>query len=478
MKKAVRISVVILSIFAVCVLVSCSFKKPNTESLTNDLNQRLASYDSFEVNVTLDMQYFVDDVALNVHSEGREIFAGLTSGDFQTYMKYRTKVTSEKSEYEQTNTTTEGYYDGKYFLTTNGDYFKQKIYSNLSTDEARDFVIVGDMIGFDTYLNCKNKSTSVGDDGSITMILSGYSKGTLEEICDQFGIDQYILGAMISDVKVCIIADESYLVREIQLEFVFEKAKDEENATTAKIVAEYVKFGEARVTPEMVNLQHHTEIEDIRVLKMIENMMYDLYNSSSNSFDISVTQTVEIVGETDTQKLSQKVAYGNDKDGYFFKIEDNLRNEIVEYKNGKQTTSSLSEDGYSDSVDKTDFEAKSEIVSLINTCGYSIPNVTDIKMTSEGVYELKCSYSIRYRGSSVILTGWNVQNIDQTIKITTQNDQIVKIESQVEITGIYKYYQYGYIGVITVDSTVEFEAQEKDNVALDANVTNGLVDIQ
>ena len=453
MKKQVGIFAIMFAMIAIVTLSSCSTQKPVTESLTNDIGEKIASCDSFETKITMDIKYFTDDgAAVNAYAEGREIVSGLMSGDFQMYMKLRTEVSSEKLEEKQTTTVTEGYYGGKYFLTTRGDYYKQDIYSDLTTEEARDFVI-GNGVGFDIYFDCKKTSSSAQDDGSTMLFLSGYSEKTVDVICNHFGVDDSVFGAKVSDVNVCITVDESYLVKDMTQEFVFEKTEEQENVPIVKIVAEYSKFDEARIPPEMVNLTHHTEVYDIRILKKIDNMLYDLYNSSYGSFDLSICQTEKLMGQEETKKESQRIFYGNDENGYFFNIEDDFREQITKYKNGNQSTEDLQGMQLS-SETKSEFEAKKYISSLINTAGFNISSVTDIKKISNGVYELSCSNKVPYKQ---VYQGWTTKGVEQILTITVVDDKIVKIESQMKITGEYASYPHYFKGSITIDSTVDFQ---------------------
>ena len=88
----------------------------------------MGSFDSFQISLTMDVVYFVDGKAVNAYSEGNQITTGIVSGNFQTYTKTETEISSENLEENQKITSKEGYYNGNYFLTTKGDYYNQKIY--------------------------------------------------------------------------------------------------------------------------------------------------------------------------------------------------------------------------------------------------------------------------------------------------------------------------------------------------------------
>lgn len=466
MKKATRFLAALLALIMIFALSSCSLigplfkgspsEKTEVQKLMTKINDKMSSYDSFEIAMTMDIKYFVDDVAASAYTEGKQITTGLVSGDFQTYTKMDTEVSSDNLDEKQKVSSKEGYYDGKYFLTTKGDYYNQKIYSPLTAQEAYDFVMEHGM-SFGGYLNCENAKASTKDNGDIVFACSGYSKAVLENIYDYFGIDDSIFDVGIADVEVSITADSSYCVREVSLDFIFEKSENANNASEMKIVEKYSAFDEAYIDPAMINLEKHTEVYDIRILKEIDDMLDDIYESSSGSFDLSISQTQELMGRTYTGEETDKVIYGKDENGYFYDIESNVNGSdtTIKYRDGYKKTFYSPDDSMAEP--QSEREARKYIESLINTGGFSIPCVSNIEKVSEGVYRVVCeNQAVSYRS-------WKVNGVTQTITFTVDKDKIVKIVSQVYISGYYVNGNQYYGSSMTIDSIVDFEPQKNDN---------------
>lgn len=461
MKKTMRILSLLLVLVSIFALSSCSTrsdeKKTEALELMENINEKMGSFDSFQISLTMDVVYFVDGKAVNAYSEGNQITAGIVSGNFQTYTKTETEISSENLEENQKITSKEGYYNGNYFLTTKGDYYNQKIYSPLTTQEAFEFVLDGG-ITFSGYFDCKNIETSIDDNGGHRVTSSGYSKEAIDLVCDHYGIDKLLFEKDIVDVQTVIITDSSYCVSEVSLDFVFEGAEKEDNGYKLKIVEKYSAFNEAHIYAAMVNLSNHVEVYDIRILKAIDDMMDDLYNRSSGSFELSSTETEEGIGQTYTNEKFYDVVYGENESGYHYTLTD--KNGITtQYKDGYETE--LGEAGFADAftMPMTETEAKNKINSFINSGGFSVAGVTDIKKISDGVYEISCQNNLMY---DRVNQGWELRKVIQTITFTVENNKIIKIESNVYVSGVYKYYQHHFDVTKTIDTVVDFQPQKPD----------------
>jgi len=463
MKKVTRFLTALLALIIIFALSSCSLTSPlfkgNTkeQKMMTKINDKMGSYDSFEIALTMDIKYFVDDVAASAYTEGKQMTTGLVSGDFQTYTKTETEVSSDDLDEKQRVSSKEGYYDGKYFLTTKSDYYNQKIYSPLTAQEAYEFVMEHGM-SFSGYLNCENAKVSTKDNGDVVFACSGYSKAALENIYDYFGVDDSIFDVEISDVEVTITADSSYCVKEVSLDFVFEKSDNSNKANEMKIVEKYSAFNETHIDPAMINLKNHTEVYDIRILREIDDMLNDLYDSSYKQFDLSVSQTEKMMGKTYSKEGSSEVVYGENENGYFYEIKKD-NGDIIKYEDGYEKL--INSNGGTDSSEAcSEEEARTYVESLINTGGFYIPGVTDIEKISEGVYQFVCSNKAAYE---TVYQGWRLGGVNQTITFTVDKGKIVKIVSNVRISGEYIQYPNYYGVSITIDSTLDFEPQKNEN---------------
>ena len=112
-------------------------------------------------------------------------------------------------------------------------------------------------------------------------------------------------------------------------------------------------------------------------------------------------------------------------------------------------------------IEQTEKEAREYIEQLVDIACYDFSRVTEIEIPEEGVYKLRID-SVNKHVYKSVFEGIDITGLDgrytsgaQIITFTVENDEIVKIENELEINGriVKNYNSYG-MGVDFFSTTV------------------------
>ena len=112
-------------------------------------------------------------------------------------------------------------------------------------------------------------------------------------------------------------------------------------------------------------------------------------------------------------------------------------------------------------IEQTEKEAREYIEQLVDIACYDFSRVTEIEIPEEGVYKLSID-SVNKHVYKSVFEGIDITGLDgrytsgaQIITFTVENDEIVKIENELEINGriVKNYNSYG-MGVDFFSTTV------------------------
>ncbi|MBQ3489098.1 MAG: hypothetical protein IJA86_00725 [Clostridia bacterium] len=466
MKKIITVFLAIcmcLSVMTACSLFQ--FKPENAKELWDKINETMEKLDSYEADGTGTFSFHMKDIPfskdITTEFTTKTIVSGTNGKDFYYYSAsdFTIKTGLLKTE---TIKTIEAFHDGKMFVSSenNGSSAanNQKLYSSLSAEEymayrENQYEDVDDI----DFTDCSNTTFTHNEDETWSLLYSGYSPKSMAQIIDSFGLDNEVFDFDIQDMEVNIQVDKKFRIKEIKIKFIFDEA-DAETAPVFEVAVQYSNYNEATLITNTINPNNYKEIADCRLLSGFEDMIKKLEEDKDGSFVLEIEQTsfIPYNNKTESYTETNHVTYG-EKDGqYFYNITSNSTNYDnlkISYANGMQTFEIL---GVKQTQEQSEDEAKITINDLINTAKYSARYVSDIKKLEDGVYEVQCDDPDESAYRNLYANyGGTLLALQQTLKITVKDGNIVKIENEtsakgnVKLSGPYVEMQFTLVSTNT-----------------------------
>ncbi len=436
----------IFSIFlAVCiclsVMTSCSlfqFKPKTANELWEKIDATMNKLNSYEADGTGKLTFQAMGFPVASELTMKTIVTDNNKKDFYYYSASEITVKMDIPFMEQSETTKsiEAFHNGKMFISTESADSVQKFCSSLTADEYAEYrekqSTDSDDIQFD---DCTNAAFTHNEDETWTLSYSGYTKKTINQMMDSFGMNEETLDFDIEDMEITIQADKKFRVMEMKIKFVFD-AENTSSAPTFEMTTKYSNYNEVTPITDTLNPDDYKEIEDCRLLSDFEDMIEKLEDDKDGSFVMEMEQTISVLGQKETYTETDTVSYG-EKDGkYFYDVtvkSTSYNNLKITYENGTQT---LTLHGKNTTQEQTETEARAFINDLINTAKYGANHVSDIKKLEDGVYEIQCD-NPDSSAFQAVFEGYNgnLTSIQQILKITVKDGGIVKIENDTSAEG-------------------------------------------
>jgi len=405
-------------------------KEPESASEVMDkITETMGALSSYETELNGELRYYVDGGLVEMIVTGKGYESGIGSVDYRFYADEKLVVNMYSLSVSEIVLSRRAYIDGKCFVYDSTPTSLRKLCSSMSVDEFADF-IDGDSFDFLDYSECANKSFQKNEDGGWTVNYAGYSKKTVNKLEGLLGTDEQTVGSEILDMEITFVADAEFRLTEVEANVMYEQPADKSKTPTFVVSTSYGKYNNAD-TSESVNKNEYTEVDDLKVIGEIADMIEAYGENKEGRF--SVKNEVKS-DQTLIYLENYQASYGVDNSGYTYEINSEVNGEKVDvkYTNGVVTIT------YEDSVQQalqTPEQAKQSINGLINSAKYGELRASDIKKVEEGVYEITCKsvdaalYETQLRALGLTCDFANPQKITVTVK----NGEITEIHSEVYV---------------------------------------------
>lgn len=452
MKYIARSFIVILVLSLILALTAC--QKPEQEkyvpesavALWEKVDETMNTMESMEMRRTVNAVFYNGGYEFSLDGSSY-IF---TSKETH-YTESDVLLSCEDVSLEQTNHMVEAYHDGKMYIATNDGTYDQKLCSAM-THEEYDQIQTGTLTEDLDLADCTGAEFSQKEDGTWSLEFSGYTKKTIDKMLESFSITQDMLGVPIADVKVSLSANPDFLVQ--KMEFSFDLTVEDEGMTPAFLVtAEYSNYNTAVFDATKLKIEEFAQVDDVRVLEALQTLLKERQDAASGKFTLDLKNTYQLQGQTSASQEKDVVTYGRKNGAYYYQITSEMEGQSFEirYQNGEQ---SVTAGGQTNTAAQTEEEAKFFIDGLINSAKYNSSAITGIQKLDEGVYLLTGEQS--NLDQTMGLSGVDVTSANQECKVTFENSKLMKIESQITISGIYE----GETVTATTESVVVFDDTE------------------
>lgn len=280
----------------------------------------------------------------------------------------------------------EGFQNGKMFVrneqTEDGVVTQnQKMYSLIT---AADFKAYMDWASSDLAVNattCKKALYSAGQDGGAVLTFSKFTDEALRTL--DFGVGDF--NAVFEDefelvdvIYTVYVSADSTVTKE-QMNFIFDYADDADAGSYCSLSAQTVYSKINTTLPyETVSLTGYREVDDLRVVNVLDKLLNDFVNGDSGEFSMHSDVEVVLAGYTDVSEVVQTGSFSktNGKYGFEIMIDRDGTISTVAYANGVLYT----KDGqteYSESA------ARSVVRSGVDPAEISMSDVEDISLVTQ-----------------------------------------------------------------------------------------------
>ena len=406
---------------------SCSRGPKTPEALLIAMDTAMRDVDSYEVDSSLDMKTYVNSYEYTCKADSKDIVIGLNSGEFYYYGKASSTVESPALGIKEDLEVINSYDGGKYLICTEGVGISQNIFSEMTDEEAREYV-KGNLTDTDVS-GCDSIEMTKNEDETYTLVFSGFKKDVIDSFTESAGIDATLFEKEVKDIKQTVIVDVSFFIKSITFELVFDTADSTKNIPEVIFKSEYSNYGKASKHPVAPDFSESQKVYDVRVLATLRDMLAEKKNSNEElvSFRLKILHKAKYRGRVEESTEEYTVRYGVKDSGYYYDVQMSLAGNKyrIRYEDGKQTVTYKSN---SKVEDQTETEARAFIGGLISTVGYNASYISDIQKNEENVYILASQSLPSAVSISLVQDGGSIDSSSNEMTFKLADGQIKSIK--------------------------------------------------
>ena len=346
-------------------------------------------------------------------------------------------------------TLSEGYENGKMFLTSEANEKKQRIWSEISAKEYTKYMENSSDSSFPDEEDAATKIYRKEEDGSITLIYKDFSKEELEAFeADISGILAFFGdGCDLADLELTVSITDDFYPETVSLDIRFKGAADAEDIPVFTMKAEYRDINKAQA-PDPINLTEFKQVGDIRYLHKFDDKYTELSNSNEGEFvleiESEVTSAARIQRNHEYESVNFKRYDGNCK--YTISTQIDGKKYEIRYANGeervyliKEKSGFMLEDTYEmlSTTKKSQKEAEAYLRSLLNPMSFSKKDVVDITVSENVenlvIFELDTVSNESFELVAQQLNGTLV-SASYTVAVEFEKDNLSEVETVVSLT--------------------------------------------
>ena len=417
------------------------------EQALQNMDVQMEALQSYRADVTMDFVLYNGDTKWKGELTSiviEDVGDGL--GDYYSYTEIRNTMPGVKIY------SIDAYCDGYGYQSYTCNDQRRKLRSKM---RASEFIKYregdSDIIDFD-YIDCQNTTFETTDKG-YTVSCSDYSAENLRAMAVATGISELVDDAL-QDMQVTILLDKDYLPIEIDLELVFDSERYyKDTRPYFRMLIEFSEYNAAEHILRTIEPEDYTEIEDLSLLKELEQKIAETVNVKKGSFVRETAQNVTFGKEiTNTSQVDVSVTFSNTKEGFSFKADmaDNDVGRTVTYANGDMI--GLDAPDGSKINRMTDAQAKAELLSWINdpSIGYTYTRVLNIEKTKTGYLVTMIPAENGFVDQVSDAINISLREESETIEFVFKWGKLVKLIHSFEASTKLAGQDFTYAGSVTV----------------------------
>lgn len=419
---------------------SCSGGKPvSADDLVDKIEVAMDKLKSLRQDMTTSFTYKLNGETVTGSVSGYAVFTGMRNDKFSMYETSTAVVTV--AEEVITNKSTIAYSDGKMYISNRSEDDSSKLCSKISKDEFLEYrSMLGENI-FHFFGGSKKTYEKQGRSGW-SAEFSGFEKDEAVSIADKIGMNAIMYNDPVSDVRIEILADSKFRLKEIEITVISESSTA---LFTTKI--EYSDFNKTK--KKDFNTSGYTEVDDAGVANLLSKAINDKMSNITGS--LTYTNFQKVVKRDDRDNIDTVLEetgtanyqiYGR-AISYNIKSKVGSQNVQLDYMLGTQA---ITVGGKTVRQDMDPFGAYAILNSLICGGEYQAEYVKDVEKISDGVFKLQLEQSDIDEIKDLV-DGY--ESYTWYVTATFNGAEIEKIEEYIEVTGA----QYCYV----IERSVAFD---------------------
>lgn len=400
------------------------------EYIMNKADERVEGASSYEMEISGDFTASVQGMEVKVTTSGTEVLSNIGEKDFSCLTVTKNVMSMNSGASSSVSTTTEGYQNGKMFMTFEGDGKTQKLWSEISAEEYLEHKEAMDDEEDPDEENAGRREITEEEDGTFVLLFTDFPEEELEYFAASLNpmLATLDVSCWVSDIEYKITVSKDYYPESVSINIIFAASHGTDDVPEFTMDCEYRSFNKADA-PEVLSLSEYTEVDDLRWLDILDDRLNDRINSDEGEYELSITSEYSAGnGASQSDSQTSKLSYARSKG----KLQYTLTTVVdkydckVTYSNGKEKTvitMSGTDDKSVQTVDVTEAQAQYNLEALLNPCDFSSDQVLDI-IVNNGVctFELDAASDIFFETLCAELDG-NLKEGSKTLELDLEENR-------------------------------------------------------
>ncbi|MBR5500164.1 MAG: hypothetical protein IKV74_01405 [Clostridia bacterium] len=432
----------VLAVLCTSCFTESVFEPKSADALWEKINQTMDALNSYKAEGTMEAVLYEQGYRFDLTGETQAVNAGSKQNPY-SYMHTISTLQCDQYSLREQQERIQAYYDGKVYLLDRKDNSSRKIYSEISFEEYEETFLNDNLAYTDVDLiDCTQKEYSKEEDGTWTLRLSGYTKKSLDAFLESTGVADLSASEHALDMELSIIADALFQVQTMDFEILF--SSNAGQGTKLKLTYSFAEYNEAKANPDDIKTTQYTKVEDIDILKEITDQLTEIQKKESGKATLTIDQVLKNNKREQTIQEIDQISYGRKNGSLYYKVDTKYDGTDIKisYENEKRTVTA---NGEKETTTETERTAEVFLQGLLNNAYYNEAAVSKIEKIKAGEYKLTFAYCA--------VPGAESAYADQVVTVTFQNEKLVKMDSNVVVSG--------YVGdawsTLTIHSVVEYK---------------------
>lgn len=471
--KKLGIFLVLMLLLCSLMLSSCSAWEAVTDFFRRDVVDKvmraMEKASSYETEGYFEMTVFYDKTSTTFWGESKQIAIQDDDGLYYYSREYIDGGIFPKI------TLVEMYQDGTYFYSYSPSE-KTPSYRYYSPTEEKDFIRnmterSGGINGFSGYSSLTHTEA---EDGTQTIVLTGYSEDIVKAINESYGLPFSGNGGKVSDIVVTLTTDSEFRLLSAQTKYLFTDDK-----STGGQLIQYKNYGGA--TPlGSVNTADYKRLDSTIALPRLTKLFSDLKNKEEGEFTYTLSGEMVYDGEAVAQvDATKEGSFGTDEYGFYFDISStsDIKGAIssITYSNGEFLVDGKENDLTQGKPQNADLVARAMVVANMMPITISLEDIENASVEKKGG---TTSYDITYKKDytnteinavvEMIMAElkadedfdgkYMINGRTLSLHIEVKGDEIVALQYSLEIEGVKRVSSYVYETKLhSVKATIRIE---------------------
>ena len=441
------VMVLVLSMtFSSCGVVWQFTEPANAEELWDRIDKQMESLRSYSMELEADYNCKTEGLELTGEYIGNAVYVSDLFGNMKHVYEHA-ETTMKINGEEYTTETLIAYDDGWMYVRNGLNEDRSSIRSEITQEDFEDFMSEKESIDWSPEDAGKIEMVK-NEDSTWEMTYSEFPEARKTKILDSFGFSKDTFDISADDVTIHVVADRWFRVTELSLEIFANSVK----TPFVSVKATYGSFNRAKA--EKINTNRFNEVDDARVVDLVYDKLRNVLFEDSGKIQTSLKQRITYNSQSSeayAHTESDEITFAN-KDGSFsFRMVSDYNgiSRTTEYKDGLWKIYSLTQ---MEQHKRTDAEARSAILSIVNVGGYDKMYVRDIELIGNGKYRIVARMQDVSRLEQIMKSLEDTYvGYDFYFVASIDDGELTSLEGKLIIHGVT--YSYELSTVVSFDSS-------------------------